>query len=212
VLTFLFFHDIIDTDKFIFSKWRKMYMKAKGFRVFAVLFILLGLIVGGVAFLLINEMPAKVITAVLCAAIGIVLAVIFFTVANNKEKREKIRAAMEAAEEAVEDASILDAVEEEPVAEITLDEVASDLDELVEEIEEEAAAEEARNYHPAYKYVRDKIIEKTPVTEEQMDKAEKIGKVALPVAAAATVVLMAAKLVQYRKQEIRRRTFFDWLG
>jgi hypothetical protein len=115
-------------------------------------------------------------------------------------------------EEAVEDASILDAVEEEPVAEITLDEVASDLDELVEEIEEEAAAEEARNYHPAYKYVRDKIIEKTPVTEEQMDKAEKIGKVALPVAAAATVVLMAAKLVQYRKQEIRRRTFFDWLG
>ena len=189
-----------------------MYMKAKGFRVFAVLFILLGLIVGGVAFLLINEMPAKVIAAVLCAAIGIVLAVIFFTVANNKEKREKIRAAMEAAEEAVEDASILDAVEEEPVAEITLDEVASDLDELVEEIEEEAAAEEARNYHPAYKYVRDKIIEKTPGTEEQMDKAEKIGKVALPVAAAATVVLMAAKLVQYRKQEIRRRTFFDWLG
>ena len=187
-------------------------MKAKGFRVFAVLFILLGLIVGVAAFLLIGEMPAKVIAAVLCAAIGIVLGVIFFTVASNKEKREKIRAAMEAAEEAVEDASILDAVEEEPVAEITLDEVASDLDELVEEIEEEAAAEETRNYHPAYKYVRDKIIEKTPVTEEQMDKAEKIGKVALPVAAAATVVLMAAKLVQYRKQEIRRRTFFDWLG
>ena len=63
-----------------------------------------------------------------------------------------------------------------------------------------------------YQMVRDLIVEKTPITNEQIDKAEKIGKVAIPVAAAATVVLMAAKLVSYRKQEIRRRTFFDWLG
>ena len=187
-------------------------MKATGFRVIAVLFILLGVAAGAVAFVATDAALEGIFALVLAVALGIVISLIFFALANNKEKREKIRAAMEAAEEAVEDASILDAVEEEPVAEITLDEVASDLDELVEEIEEEAAAEEARNYHPAYKYVRDKIIEKTPVTEEQMDKAEKIGKVALPVAAAATVVLMAAKLVQYRKQEIRRRTFFDWLG
>ena len=184
-------------------------MKAKGFRVFAVLFILLGIVVGAVAFWLIPEMPARAIAAALSVAIGGVLAAIFFVVAANKAKREKIRAAMEAAEESVEDASIFDEVE--PTEEIILDEVASELDELVEEIEEEAA-EEAKKYHPAYQYVRDKIIEKTPITEEQMDKAEKIGKVALPVAAAATVVLMAAKLVSYRKQEIRRRTFFDWLG
>ena len=57
-----------------------------------------------------TECVYQVIAAVLCAAIGIVLAVIFFTVANNKEKREKIRAAMEAAEEAV--------AEEVPVEEV----------------------------------------------------------------------------------------------
>ena len=119
----------------------------------------------------------------------------------------------EAAEEAVEDASIFDPVEE-PAPEVALEEVVSDLDELLDVPSEEEAevVEEAPKYHPAYQYVRDKIVEKTPITNEQLDKAEQIGKVAIPVAAAATVVLMAAKLVQYRKQEIRRRTFFDWLG
>ncbi len=186
-------------------------MKAKGFRVFAVLFILLGIIAGVATALFVQDMTTRIIAVALCVAIGGVLAAIFFVIANNKEKRERIRAAMEAAEEAVEDASIFDAVEE-PAEEIALDEVVSELDELVEAVEEEVAAEEAPKYHPAYQYVRDKIVEKTPITNEQIDKAEKIGKVALPVAAAATVVLMAAKLAQYRKQEIRRRTFFDWLG
>jgi hypothetical protein len=60
--------------------------------------------------------------------------------------------------------------------------------------------------------VRDLVVEKTPITNEQIDKAEKIGKIAIPVAAVATVVLMAAKLSSYRKNEIRRRTFFDWLN
>ena len=188
-------------------------MKAKGIRVFAVLFILIGIAVGSVAAILVDEMFTRFILFALCVAIGGVIGAILFAVANAKEKREKIRAAMEAAEEAVEDASIFDPVEE-PAPEVALEEVVSDLDELLDVPSEEEAevVEEAPKYHPAYQYVRDKIVEKTPITNEQLDKAEQIGKVAIPVAAAATVVLMAAKLVQYRKQEIRRRTFFDWLG
>ncbi|MBO7175615.1 MAG: hypothetical protein J6V57_07710, partial [Spirochaetaceae bacterium] len=63
-----------------------------------------------------------------------------------------------------------------------------------------------------YQIVREKIVEKTPITEEQLTKAEKITKVAVPALAVCTVVLMAAKLSSYRKGEARRRTFYDWLG
>ena len=188
-------------------------MKAKGIRVFAVLFILIGIAAAVGAAMFVDEMPTRLIIVALCVLIAGVIAAILFVAANNKEKREKIRAAMEAAEEAVEDASIFDPVEE-PAPEVALEEVVSDLDELLDVPSEEEAevVEEAPKYHPAYQYVRDKIVEKTPITNEQLNKAEQIGKVAIPVAAVATVVLMAAKLAQYRKQEIRRRTFFDWLG
>ena len=186
-------------------------MKAKGLRVFAVLMIFVGIIAGVAALILANGDPMGIIALGLSVAIGIVIACILFAAANNKEKRERIRASMEA----VEDATVLDPIEE-PVEEVAVEEE-SEFGDLPEFLPEEGeleveAVEEVELPKTKYQMVRDLIVEKTPITNEQIDKAEKIGKVAIPVAAAATVVLMAAKLVSYRKQEIRRRTFFDWLG
>lgn len=193
-------------------------MKATGFRVIAVLFILLGVAAGAVAFVATDAAIEGIVALVLAVALGIVISLIFFALANNKEKREKIRASMEA----VEDATVLDAIEEPAVEDIVLDDDILEVEELpvvdtaeeIDLIEEpvEIIEEPAKKYHPAYQYVRDKIVEKTPITNEQIDKAEKIGKVAVPVAAVATVALMAARLVSYRKNEVRRRTFFDWLS
>ena len=187
-------------------------MKAKGLRVFAVLMIFVGIFAGVVALVLAKDDPMGLVALGLSIAIGIVIACILFAAANNKEKRERIRASMEA----VEDATILDPVEE-PVEEAVIEEEASEFGDLPEFAPEEGElevepVEEVELPKTKYQMVRDMIVEKTPITNEQIDKAEKIGKVALPVAAAATVVLMAAKLVSYRKSEVRRRTFFDWLG
>ena len=188
-------------------------MKAKGLRVFAVLMIFVGIIAGVVALILAGTNdPMGFVALGLSVAIGIVIACILFAAANNKEKRERIRASMEA----VEEATVLDPVEE-PVEEVVVDDEPSEFGDLPEFAPEEGEVEvepveEVELPKTKYQMVRDLIVEKTPITNEQIDKAEKIGKVAIPVAAAATVVLMAAKLVSYRKQEIRRRTFFDWLG
>ena len=198
-------------------------MKSQGIRGFGVAFIIVGALAGIVAAFLNGEIFMRAIAAALCLLIGVVVGFIFFYIANNKEKAERIRAAMEAADAAaaaVETATVLDPIEETIDPLILVDSPAefeeipeflpdTDVELLVEPVEDVPAAPK---YHPAYQYVRDKIIEKTPVTNEQMDKAEKIGKVAIPVAAATAVVLMAAKLVSYRKTEVRRRTFFDWLG
>ena len=193
-------------------------MKATGFRVIAVLFILLGVAAGAVAFVATDAALEGIVALVLAVALGIVISLIFFALANNKEKRERIRASMEA----VEDATVLDAIEEPAVEDIVLDDEIMEVEELpvidtaeeIDLIEEpvEVVEEPAKKYHPAYQFVRDKIVEKTPITNEQIDKAEKIGKVAVPVAAVATVALMAARLVSYRRNEARRRTFFDWLS
>ena len=174
-------------------------MKAKGLRVFAVLMIFVGIIAGVVALIAAQGDPMGYVALGLSVVIGIVVACILFAAANNKEKRERIRASMEVVEE------------------VAIEEEASEFGDLPEFLPEEGEVEiepveEVELPKTKYQMVRDLIVEKTPITNEQIDKAEKIGKVALPVAAAATVVLMAAKLVSYRKQEIRRRTFFDWLG
>ncbi len=187
-------------------------MKAKGLRVFAVLMIFVGIIAGVVALIAAQGDPMGYVALGLSVVIGVVIACILFAAANNKEKRERIRASMEA----VEDATVLDPIEE-PVEEVAIEEEVSEFGDLPEFLPEEGEVEiepveEVELPKTKYQMVRDLIVEKTPITNEQIDKAEKIGKVALPVAAAATVVLMAAKLVSYRKQEIRRRTFFDWLG
>lgn len=189
-------------------------MKAKGFRVFAVIFILVGVAAGVITSLFVDALLTRVIVIALCTAIGVVLGGIFFAIANNKEKRERIRASMEV----VEDASIFDPIEEPMVEDIVLDDFNTEFDELPEFAVEEDTdlivdpIEEIDVPKTKYQMLRDKIVEKTPLTNEQIDKAEKIGKIAVPVAAAATVVLMAAKLASYRKNEVRRRTFFDWLG
>jgi hypothetical protein len=211
VLTFSHFRGIIIVVKNIFSKWRKKNMKATGFRVIAVLFILLGVAAGVVAFVATDAAIEGILALILSVALGVVISFIFFAIAANKEKRERIRASMEA----VEDATVLDPIEDIIVDEV-LEETETEVEELPEFNPEEDLAvepvEEVELPKTKYQILRDKIVEKTPITYEQLDKAEKVGKVAIPVAAAATLVLMVAKLASYRKQEIRRRTFFDWLG
>ena len=191
-------------------------MKAKGLRVFGGLIILVGIIAGVVALILANGDPMGIVALGLSVLIGVVIACVLFTVANNKEKRERIRASMEA----VEDASIFDPIEEPVVVEddIIIDEEIPEFGDLPEFTPAEDTdlvldpIEEIELPKTKYQMLRDYIVEKTPITNEQIDKAEKVGKVAIPVAAVATVVLMAAKLSSYRKSEIRRRTFFDWLA
>ena len=188
-------------------------MKAKGIRVIANLILWVGVIacLGGFILALSLSMdnlfglPTEYIPETwhyialgLILALVILVGVILHVVASNKAKREQIRACMES----VEDASVLDAeeeVEEEVLAE----------EEAAEEAVEVVAEEEPKT---KYQIVREKIVEKTPITEEQIDKAEKITKVAVPALAVCTVVLMAAKLSSYRKSAARRRTFYDWLG
>ena len=191
-------------------------MKAKGLRVFAGLIILVGLVAGVLALILANGDPMGIIALGLSIAVAVVIACVLFAVANNKEKRERIRASMEA----VEDASIFDPIEEPVVVEddIIIDEEIPEFGDLPEFTPAEDTdlvldpIEEIELPKTKYQMLRDYIVEKTPITNEQIDKAEKVGKVAIPVAAVATVVLMAAKLASYRKSEIRRRTFFDWLA
>ena len=187
-------------------------MKAKGLRVFGGLVILVGIIAGVVALILANGDPMGIVALGLSVLIGVVIACVLFTIANNKEKRERIRASMEA----VEDATVLDPIEEPVIDDVVLDETEVEIEELPEFNPEEALevepVEEVELPKTKYQILRDKIVEHTPITYEQLDKAEKVGKVAIPVAAATAVVLMVAKLASYRKQEIRRRTFFDWIG
>ena len=196
-------------------------MKAKGLRALAYIFILFGIIAGVVALVMSGASTEGIMIFGLAVALGVVIAIILFVAANNKEKRERINASMEA----VEDASIFDPVEEPvEVEEIVADDIILVEDEEVSEFgdlpeflpEEDLALEPVEEVVEApktkYQILRDYVVEKTPITNEQIDKAEKIGKVAIPVAAVATVVVMAAKLANYRKSAARRRTFFDWLG
>ena len=195
-------------------------MKAKGLRVFAIILIFVGIIAGVGALLIADGDPLGIVALGLSVAIGVVIACILFAVANNKEKRERIRASMEV----VDDASIFDPIEDVVVEDedLVLDDEVSEFDEIPEFLPEEEEEDVDLMIEPVeevveapktkYQILRDFVVEKTPITNEQIDKAEKIGKVAVPAAAVATVVLMAAKLASYRKSEVRRRTFFDWLG
>ena len=197
-------------------------MKAKGLRSLAWIIIGIGVVAGVMPLVLWGNGTMEMIALGLTIAISIVIACVMFAIANHKENAENFRASMEV----VEDASVLDSIEEpvaieEPVMDdIILDDVSEygdvpeflpedDTDLIFDPIEEEEVVEAPKS---KYQQVRDFVVEKTPITNEQIDKAEKIGKVAIPVAAVATVVLMAAKLSSYRKNEIRRRTFFDWLN
>ena len=193
-------------------------MKAKGLRALAYIFILIGIIAGVVALVMSGASTEGIMIFGLAVALGVVIAIILFVAANNKEKRERIKASMEV----VEDASIFDPVEE--IADETADDLILVEDEVVSEFGDlpEFLPEDDMTLEPVeevveapktkYQILRDYVVEKTPITNEQIDKAEKIGKVAIPVAAVATVVVMAAKLANYRKSAARRRTFFDWLG
>ncbi|MBQ7336407.1 MAG: hypothetical protein IJW92_08050 [Clostridia bacterium] len=127
----------------------------------------------------------------------ILVSIILHAVANGCEKREQIRACFEAAE--------AESVVEEEVAEEPVEEAVEEVAETEVEAVEEAPKTKLQ-------IVRAKVMEKTHMTEEQMQKAEKIAKVAVPVGAACIVVGMALKLKGYRKQARMRQTFYKWLG
>ncbi len=130
----------------------------------------------------------------------IVISIILHVIANCCASREKIRACW--AEAAVEEAP----VEEAPV------------EEAVEETVEEEAVEEIAEEEPKtrlqiiYANIYDKVKEKTNLTDEQLEKAKKVGKVALPVGAACVSLAVLAKLGHYRKQAKNRAQFYKWLG
>lgn len=133
-------------------------------------------------------------------ALFIVIAIVLHAVANVREKRLAIRECWEAAEEA-------------DAAEACADDTAVSCEETEEDSDTtEATAEEEPASKSKLQVVREKIVEKTPLTEEQLDTAEKIGKVAVPVGAACVVLLMAAKLKGYKASAARRQTFYKWLG
>lgn len=179
-------------------------MKAKGLRVLAAIMFLVGIVAGVVALIVADATIKGVIALLLSVAIGLIVAIILCAVANNKEKRERIRASMNM----VEDATILDSIESDEIA------IADDVPAIDDIIDDDAdiIIDDIDAPKTKYQIVREKIIEHTPLTEEHLDKAEKIGKVALPVAAAASVLLMAAKLAGYQKSERRRRAFFNWIS
>ena len=187
----------------------EIYMKATGLRVCAAIIFLIGIVAGVIAFISADAAFTGVIALLLFVAIGFAIALILCIIANSKENKEK-RANINAAMNAVEDVTVLDS-DEIAIAEDVpaIDDIFADDEFLLDPIEEEAEVDAPKT---KYQIVREKIIAHTPITEEHLDKAEKIGKVAIPVAAAASVVLMAAKLAGYQKNERRRRAFFDWIG
>ncbi|MBQ8311464.1 MAG: hypothetical protein IJX80_10680 [Clostridia bacterium] len=183
-------------------------MKAKLLHLIANLFIWIAVIagLGGFAVALALNIYTDYIPEMwhyiaIGAGMGVLILVgiILHIVANVRAKREAIRACWNV----VEDADVVDAVEEEAIEE-ALEEAA---DEAVEETAEEAETEKTK-----IQIIREKIIEKTPLTEEQLAKAEQIGKIAVPVGAACIVLAMAAQLKGYRAGAARRRNFYKWLG
>ncbi len=194
-------------------------MKAKGLRIVANLILWIGVVASlvglALALLISNELIPGLATdyqptttdyiilgSILVAAI--LIAIILHAIACVKEKRARIAACWAEAE--VEAATVLD---EEPVEEEIVEEIIEEepAEEIVEETEEVVEAPKTK-----LDLVRAKIVEKTPITEEQLAKAEKIGKIALPIAGACIVVGMAAKLNCNRKKAARRRALYDWLG
>lgn len=187
-------------------------MKAKGIRIIANLILWIGVVaclLGCVLAMLLSMgnplgLPTDYIPDEWCfITLGIILAatlVIFLilrAVASVKEKRAAIRACWEAAEAAAaeEAAAVEECCEEECCAEECCEEVA----------EPEAPKTKADA-------VRKLILDKTPITEAQLAKAEEIGKVALPIVATAAAIAVVAKVGSNQKKARRRRKFYNWLG
>ena len=130
----------------------------------------------------------------------IIVGIILHIVANARAKREAISECWDV----VEDVDVMEAVEEEPVEE------EAPVEEAIEEIVEEAPEVIEKT---KIQVIREKIVEKTPLTEEQLAKVEKVGKVAVPVGIACIAMLaMASKIKGYKAGEARRRDFYNWLG
>ncbi len=194
-------------------------MKAKGLRIVANLILWIGVVASllglALALLISNDLipglatdyqPTNTDYIILGSILvgAILISIILHIIACVKERRARIAACWAEAE--VEEATVLD---EEPVEEELIEEEPIEEEPIEEEIIEEPVEEAPKT---KLDLVRAKIIEKTPITEEQLEKAEKIGKIALPIAGACIVVGMAAKLSCNRKKAARRRALYDWLG
>ncbi len=199
-------------------------MKAKGLRIVANLVLCIGVVASlaglAVALLISNGLigiatdyiPQMIDYIILAAIFGVAFLafLILHIVANVKAKRERIAACWAEAEAAalLEEAEIEEAIDEveEDAADETVEEECAE-EEAVEECTEEEVVTKTK-----LQIVREKILEKTPITEEQLDKAEKIGKVAIPVAGACLVLAVAAKAGSNRKKAARRQKLYKWLG
>ena len=195
-------------------------MKAKGVRIVANLILWIGILsclLGCVLAMLLSMgnplgLPTDYVPDMWCfITLGIILVatlvifVILRAVAGAKEKRAAIRACWEAAEAAAAEEA---ACAEEACYEECCEEECCD-GECCEEACEETAAEAPKSKADA---VRKMILEKTPVTEDQLEKAEKIGKIALPIVVTAAAIAVVAKVGSNQKKASRRRKFYNWLG
>ena len=200
-------------------------MKAKGLRIVANLILWIGVVaclLGAVLALLLSNgitfgiatdyVPTATDFIILGVALAVFIrtAIILHVIANVKEKRARIAACWAEAEAIDVLGEDIDELADEDALDVATatEELEADEEEIL--VEDEAAEEEA----PVSKlqFVKDKIVEKTPLTAEQVDKAEKIGKIAVPVVGAVAVLAMTARLGSYRKQAKLRRLFYDWLG
>ena len=187
-------------------------MKAKGIRIVANLILWIGVVacvLGCVLAMLLSMgnplgLPTDYVPDQWCYIIlGIILAATFViflilrAVASVKEKRAAIRACWEAAEEAaIEEACVEECCEET----------------CGEECCEEACEETAEAPKSKADAVRKLILDKTPITEEQLAKAEEVGKIALPIVATAAAIAVVAKVGSNQKKARRRHAFYKWLG
>ena len=200
-------------------------MKAKGLRIVANLILWIGVVaclLGAVLALLLSNgitfgiatdyVPTTTDFIILGVALAVFIltAIILHIIANVKETRARIAACWAELETVdVADEAIEELADEEALA---VEAATADLADAEEEIVVEDEAVEEEVSVSKLQFVKDKIVEKTPLTAEQVDKAEKIGKIAVPVVGAVAVLAMTAKLGSYRKQAKRRRLFYDWLG
>ncbi len=93
-------------------------------------------------------------------------------------------------------------------AEVPAPEAAEPVAEAIEEPQAEEVVEEPKT---KYQIVRQKVMEKTHITEEQIAKAKEAGKTALPaVAVAAAIGVLAVLAATETKSTKRRSSILDW--
>lgn len=146
---------------------------------------------------------------IVAIAFGVLLiaSIVLYVIASVIEHRAPIQEAWEG-EGAEEGEKELEVTEDTTVEETAEDTVVNDAD--LNAIPEEAAPQSKVGI--VLNKVKNVVKEKTDLTDEQIETAKEIGKIVVPVVAFCAMTYAVAKLGQYRRDEERRRSFYNWLG